>query len=53
MDTKHIQHLYWRAGFGVTHKQLQILQKKSKKNLIFDLFKHAENYQELKIDLSK
>jgi len=38
MNSKHIQHLYWRAGFGLNPKELSILQKKSKKKLINKLF---------------
>jgi hypothetical protein len=53
MDVKHIQHLYWRAGFGVTQKKLQKLQRKTKEDIVSSLFEQSENYQELKIDLVK
>ena len=32
MNNKQIQHLYWRAGFGLTPKEFLTLQNKSKKN---------------------
>ena len=40
MKQRHIQHLYWRAGFGVDVKKIDQLKSKSKneivKNLMFD-----------------
>lgn len=53
MNTKHIQHLYWRAGFGILPLQLQTLEKESKKNIVSELFSEAKNYQVLEIDLSE
>lgn len=37
MKDKHIQHLYWRVGFGILPTQLQILSKKKKKDIIDNL----------------
>jgi len=38
MTAKEIQHLYWRAGFGLTPKQILNLETKNKKQIIDDLF---------------
>tara|TARA_B100000809_G_scaffold107182_1_gene105618 strand:+ start:12862 stop:14253 length:1392 start_codon:yes stop_codon:yes gene_type:complete len=53
MKKSHIQHLYWRAGFGLGPDQLSKLKKKSKKNIVSDLFKEAKGHKELSIDLSE
>lgn len=53
MTTKELQHLYWRTGFGLSHNQLEKLKKKSKKNIISDLFKQTKQYESIAIDLSK
>ncbi len=43
MKSAHIQHLYNRIGFGISPKELARLSKKSKKNVINELFKASEN----------
>jgi len=43
MNSKHIQHLYWRAGFGLNPRESSILQKKSKKELVNQLFLDSKN----------
>lgn len=53
MTTKEIQHLYWRAGFGLGYEELSKLKKKSKKNIVADLFKQTKQYDPIAIDLSK
>ena len=53
MKQSHIQHLYWRAGFGLGPNELSNLKKKSKKNIVSDLFKESKNYTELTVDLSE
>lgn len=47
----HIQHLYWRAGFGITRNDLQSLQKKSVEKHV-DLLFNSSNFKPLKLDLS-
>lgn len=49
MKSKHIQHLYWRAGFGTSPSELKKLQKKSKKELVNPLFKDAKQSTSLEI----
>lgn len=44
-----IQHLYWRAGFGIDYYQLQLSQKGSLKNAVERLFKLSENYYQLSV----
>ena len=38
MKLNHIQHLYWRVGFGISPDQLKQLFKKSKKEVVNQLF---------------
>lgn len=49
MNTKHIQHLYWRAGFSLNPKELAILQKKSKKEVVNQLFEDSKNSTSLQV----
>lgn len=42
MTTKEIQHLHWRAGFGLTPKQLIAYQTKSKNQLVSELFLNSQ-----------
>lgn len=53
MKRKHIQHLYWRAGFGLNNSEISELEKKSKTKIIKNLFKEANSFEPLKIDLSE
>ncbi len=48
----HIQHLYWRAGFGITRNDLQSIRKKSVEKHVDLLFKQSE-YKPLQFDLSQ
>jgi len=43
MKYKHIQHLYWRAGFSLNPKETLILQKKSKKVIVNQLFNGSKS----------
>lgn len=51
MKPQEIQHLYWRAGFGILPKPLGILEKKSKKTVLKELFTASEKYTPLTMDL--
>lgn len=53
MKLKHIQHLYWRAGFGILPKQLHALSKKNKKDIIDNLFSTSKKITPLKVDTSE
>lgn len=53
MNLSHVQHLYWRAGFGLGPKQLSKLVKNSKEKVVSDLFKNKTKYTPLEIDLSE
>lgn len=53
MNLHHLQHLYWRAGFGLGADELSILGKKSKENVVSTLFTKAKNYSNLNIDLTE
>ncbi|WP_066223246.1 DUF1800 domain-containing protein [Formosa haliotis] len=52
MKTKHIQHLYFRAGFGLDYTTLEQLRKQSKTTIISNLFEASRNVEPLEIDLS-
>lgn len=53
MKRLHIQHLYWRAGFGLDYSDLTQLEKKSTKKVVKTLFKDSKNYTPLEVDLSE
>jgi uncharacterized protein (DUF1800 family) len=53
MNGKHIQHLYWRSGFGISPSELGILSKKSKENIVNGLFQDSKNITPLIIDTSE
>ena len=50
MNKKHILHLYWRAGFGLLPKQLDLLAVKSKEQIINDLFLESKKISPLRIN---
>ena len=50
MTIKEIQHLYWRAGFGMLPNQFKKAEKKSKKSLIKALFDNSKSYTPLTVD---
>ena len=52
MKQKHIQHLYWRAGFGVDFKNEEKLQKKTKSKIVSKLFSESKEFIPLELDLS-
>lgn len=53
MKTKHIQHLYWRAGFGLDPKSIDKLKNQNKKQIVGDLFSKSKSSTPLKIDTSE
>ena len=53
MKVKHIQHLYWRAGFGIQPEELVNLSKISKTEIVMNLFKDSSTITSLKIDTSE
>jgi uncharacterized protein (DUF1800 family) len=53
MTQREIQHLYWRAGFGISPKQLQQLAQKSKAQIVDELFDTSYRATPLKIDASE
>ena len=52
MKSAHIKHLYNRVGFGITPKELQRLSKKSKKQVINELFSNSKKTTPLRVDTS-
>lgn len=52
MKSAHIQHLYNRIGFGITHFQLAKIASKSKKKIVDQLFKDSQKTTPLEIDIS-
>lgn len=53
METKHIQHLYLRAGFGIDSNTLVKLERLSKKAIVSKLFSDAKKPTPIKLDLSE
>ena len=52
MRTAHIQHLYNRVGFGISPKEVARLSKKSKKNIVDELFSSSKKTTPLRVDTS-
>lgn len=50
MDIKQIQHLYWRAGFGLSPNQLKEKQGKTKLQIVDELFSKSKTFEPLLID---
>ena len=50
MKQKHIQHLYWRAGFGITPDQLNALSQKNRRQIVDMLFSESSTMTDLIID---
>ena len=53
MKTRHIQHLYYRAGFGIDHATLLELSSKSKQEVVSQLFEASQKNVPLELDLSE
>jgi uncharacterized protein (DUF1800 family) len=53
MKTKHLQHLYLRAGFGIRSDELNILKTKPKEDIVSNLFFESKKFKPLDIDLSE
>lgn len=53
METRHIQHLYWRAGFGISPKDLNNLIGKSRDEIVEDLFYESRRPVPIDIDHSE
>lgn len=53
MKQKHIQHLYWRVGFGLSPNKLENLSKKKKKAIVNALFEASKETELLKVDTSE
>ncbi|WP_439152445.1 hypothetical protein [Winogradskyella sp.] len=52
MIQKEIQHLYWRAGFGIQPRELRKQLDKSKLSIVERLFEDSKSITPLDIDLS-
>ena len=53
MKQRHIQHLYWRAGFGIDVKKIDQLKSKSKNEIVKNLISDAKKINLLQLDLSE
>ncbi len=53
MTPKHIQHLYWRAGFGIMPKRLELLRLKNKIQIVDDLFSASKSITLLKVNTTE
>ncbi len=53
MNQKHLQHLYSRAGFGLSYNDYSKLNKEPKSKIISGLFSNAEKWIPLLVDVSE
>lgn len=53
MKQQHIQHLYWRAGFGATPNQLEVLSQMDRHQVVDRLFEPASTMTLLETDTSE
>lgn len=53
LNKKQIQHLYWRAGFGILPSALESIAKQSKEKVVDDLFESSKFFEMLSIDVSE
>ena len=53
METKHIQHLYRRIGFGILPKELHELSNKRRKEVVNTLFEKSKKVSKLEVDTSE
>lgn len=53
LSKKHIQHLYWRAGFGIQPSHLQTIAEVSQDEIIELLFDASKEFNPLNVDLSE
>ena len=53
MNQRHIQHLYWRAGFGIDINVLKKIQSKSRTKIIEELFSDSEKITPLQLNLTE
>ncbi|WP_303316803.1 DUF1800 domain-containing protein [Flavivirga abyssicola] len=53
MKIKHVQHLYWRIGFGILPTELEKLSRKNKKAVVNNLLNASKTITPLKLDTSE
>lgn len=51
LSKKQIQHLYWRAGFGVDPRKLKSMEGRNIEHLVDEIFKESVSITPLKINL--
>ncbi|MDG1657487.1 MAG: hypothetical protein P8H56_02770 [Crocinitomicaceae bacterium] len=51
LSKKQIQHLYWRAGFGVDPRKLKSMEGRNVEHLVDEIFKESASITPLKINL--
>ncbi|TXD51355.1 MULTISPECIES: DUF1800 family protein [unclassified Polaribacter] len=53
MKQKHLQHLYWRASFGIGAKEITHLKSEPKSKIVSKLLLQSNTYEPLQLDLSE
>lgn len=53
MKIRHIQHLYWRTGFGISSHELDDIKSNSKSKIVSNLFTNSEKINPIQLDLSE
>jgi len=53
MKIRHIHHLYWRSGFGISSHELDDIKSNSKSKIVSNLFTNSEKINPIQLDLSE
>ena len=53
LSQRQIQHLYWRAGFGIAPGHLERISNKSQGEIIAELFDKSQEFRPIDMDLKK
>jgi len=53
MNQKHILHLYYRAGFGLSYDEYSEICQKTKSEMVSELFDSAKQWRPIKLDLTE
>ncbi|WP_298531812.1 DUF1800 domain-containing protein [uncultured Algibacter sp.] len=53
MNRNNVQHLYWRSGFGASPDELREFSKKTRKEIVNQLFDNSKQTMRLDVDTSE
>jgi len=52
MKKEHLKHLYYRIGFGLSPQEVDILSKKTKEEVVDNLFKTSKKSTPINLNLT-